>query len=245
MFGFYTPILILQSLCIYHAYRNNSEQKWYWLIIFFPAIGCLIYLYHHFYSRQNISSLAEGVKVVINSNYKIERLEKELKFADTVVNKSRLADEYVKVGRYSEAINLYADCLKGFMADDPHLMIKLVHAHYLNSEFEQAVQVGDKLKTEKLFRDAIERIGYALALAQVGQKVRAEEMFIDMDRPFTNYEHRIAYSRFLIEEGRVEESKTKLLELLDEFNHMEKMERRQKSDLVQEIKNLLGSLQKN
>lgn len=245
MFGFYTPILVLQSVCIYHAYRNNSEQKWYWLIIFFPAIGCLIYLYHHFYSRQNISSISEGVKGVINSSYKIERLEKELKFVDTVVNKSRLADEYVKVARYSEAINLYSDCLKGFMADDPHLMIKLIHAHYLNNEFEQAVQVGDKLKTEKLFRDTIERIGYALALSNLGQKARAEETFIDMDRPFTNYEHRIAYCRFMIGESRVEESKTKLLELLDEVNQMERMERRQKSDSVHEIKDLLGSIQKN
>ena len=43
MFRFYTPILILQVFCLYHAYKNKSENWWYFLILMFPLIGSLIY----------------------------------------------------------------------------------------------------------------------------------------------------------------------------------------------------------
>ncbi len=80
MYGFFFPIIImLQVVCLLHAYRNGSDQKWYWLILFYPIIGSIIYLYEHFYSRKNMADLSEGVKGVINSNYEIQKLEKEVK----------------------------------------------------------------------------------------------------------------------------------------------------------------------
>ncbi len=74
MFRFYTPIILLQAFCLYHAYKRNEEQKWFWIILIFPAIGCLIYLYHTFYSKENIEDLTEGVKTSFINNYKIDKL---------------------------------------------------------------------------------------------------------------------------------------------------------------------------
>ena len=95
MLRFYTPILILQIFCLYHAYKSNSQQKWYWLIIFFPFFGSLLYLFDTFYTRGNIRSLTEGVKGMMNSNYRLEQLERELKFSDNVSNRVNLADAYI------------------------------------------------------------------------------------------------------------------------------------------------------
>jgi hypothetical protein len=241
MFGLYTPVLILQAFCLYHAYRNNSEQRWYWLILFIPVIGCALYLYHHFYSRNSIQNIAEGVKGIVNTNYKIEQLEKAYRFSNNLTNRVNLADAYVAYGRYAEAVDLYKESLTGFMADDPTLRMKLLAAHYGSGDYETAVVYGRDLETEKTFRDAEEHIGYAWALHRLGRTEEAGRHFEAMDRSFTNYKHRIEYCKFLRETNRLEDLKTKLTELSEEVEHMKGTERRLRRDVVREIRELYST----
>src|SRR5688572_26679205 len=124
MFGFYTPIVLLQAFCVYHAYRNRAEQRWFWFILLLPFVGSMVYLFYHFYNRQNINTLAETVKGVVNSNYKIEQFEKAHRFADTLTNRLNLAEAYVQIGRHDEAIGLYRESLVGFMSDDVSIRMK-------------------------------------------------------------------------------------------------------------------------
>src|SRR5688500_8079699 len=152
MYGLYTPIFLLQAFCVYHAYRNNAEQRWYWLIVFFPLIGCLIYLLHNFNNRTTIDTLTENVKEAVISNYKLEQLEKALRFSDNLKNKTNLADAYVENGRYQDAISLYSACLQGFMSDDPFVQMKLLNAHFMNGDYDSAVKYGDKLGSDKSFK---------------------------------------------------------------------------------------------
>src|SRR5262245_41592304 len=146
MIGYYTPILILQAFCLYHAYRNNSLQPWVWLIIFLPLIGCGIYLYDHFFNRSNIETLAEGVKNVVNTNYRIEQLERAHKLSDNITTKTNLAAAYVAYGRLDDAISLYKECLTGFMADDPSLQMKLLQAYFLKQDYAAAIELGNNLE---------------------------------------------------------------------------------------------------
>ncbi|MBL0743920.1 hypothetical protein [Chryseolinea lacunae] len=238
MLGFYTPVLILQAFCLYHAYRNGSEQRWYWMIVFFSFLGCGLYLYHNFYNRRSLQTISESVKVVANSNYKIEQLEKAVRFNDNLANKIRLADAYVHIGRPKDAIALYGDCLTGFMADDPLLRMKLLQAHFTDGNLDEVIQIGDSLAGEKTFRDAHERIAYAWALHQRGNTARAQEEFESMDRTFTNYEHRHEYCKFLQATNQPEALNTKLSELLEEINHMSGTERRLKRDTIRQIRDM-------
>ena len=242
MFGYYTPILILQAICLYHAYKNNTQQMWFWLIIFFPVVGCLLYLYNNFASRRNIKTLAEGVKGVVNSNYRIEQLEKELRFSDTVNNKVNLADAYVGVHRYEEAVQLYSSCLQGFMADDPTLRMKLLHTHYQNNDYEAAINYGLALEQEKTFKNAEERALYALALYHTGRTEDAEKVFEELDKSFTNYPQRLEYARFLFAINKTEQCKEKLAEMLAEFEHMDSMEKRLKRDTIREVRYLYNEM---
>ena len=237
-FGYYTPVLILQAFCLYHAYKNSHEQKWFWIILFFPVIGGLIYLYHHFYSRRAVSDLTENLKGVFNSNYNIDKLEKEYRFNNSFANRVNLADAYVTVGRYADAVPLYQDCLKGFKADDPALLKKLLHVHFLNQDFEDAVQYGEKLGNEKSFKHAEERIAYAWALHYVSKDDKAKAVFEDMDKPYTNYPHRLEYGKFLREVSEHDKAKKVLTELYTEFEHMTKLERKQYADIPRKVKEI-------
>ena len=197
MFRFFPLILVLQGFCIYHAYKNNNLQRWFFIIFFLPLIGGLIYLYVHFYSRKNIENLSEGVKSVLNTNYQIEKLEKELKIADTTTNRIKLADEYVNVGRAEEAIELYKKSRTGISADDPELLMKLIKAGFLVKDYKTVVACGEKLQADFAFKNSEERIAYAWSLFHLDQKDEANIHFQDMDARFANHKHRLEYSKFM------------------------------------------------
>lgn len=242
MLGLYTPVFLLQAFCVYHAYRNNVEQRWYWLILFFPLVGCIIYLVQNFNSASTLKSLEENVKAAVISNYKIEQLEKALRFSDNIKNKINLADEYVSVARYGDAISLYESCLQGFMAEDPLLNMKMLNVHFMNGDYNAAVKYGDNLKSEKTFKNSEARVVYAWSLSQTGQNELAETIFDEMDKSFTNYYHRKEYCKFLIKTEKIELAKEKLFDLVQEFDHIRGPERRLNRDIFREIKDMYTTL---
>ncbi|MFZ6012973.1 MAG: hypothetical protein ACOYXT_21695 [Bacteroidota bacterium] len=177
----------------------------------------------------------------MNSNYKIEQLEKELRFSENFRNKVNLADAYVEVSRYQDAIDLYISCLQGFMADDPSLRMKLLYAYFMNGDYATAADCGNKLELEKSFKDAEERVVYAWSLYLTGQTELAERIFENMDKSFTNYYQRMEYCKFLLKVEKKEEAKKKLTELVEEFEHMKGPERQLKKETFREIKELYTS----
>lgn len=238
MLRFFTPILLLQIFCLYHAYKNNTQQKWYWLIIFFPLFGSLLYLFDTFYNKGNVKSLAEGVKGMMNTNYRIEQLERELKFSDNVTNRINLADAYMSYEKYQEAIPLYTSCLQGFMADDIPMRMKLLRAYFFSKNYDAAIALGQDLEHEKSFKNSEDRVIYAWSLHFQGQTSQAWKVFNDMDKSFTNYQHRAEFCKFLLATNRPDESKTKLTELIEELNHMRDGERKMNRPVIREIREL-------
>lgn len=238
MFGFYTLIILFQVFCLYHAYQRNAEQKWYWFIVLFSVIGCLMYLFHAFNDPGNVEAVKEGVKSVVNNNYKIEQLEKAVQHNDSFTNKINLADCYVTYGRYADAIELYLDCLKGFMSDDLALRMKLLQTYFLHQDYPAAIALGMELETEKVFKNAAERLAYAWSLHYDGKTELAETIFQDMDKSFSNYEHRTEYCKFLIATDKKEALKNKLNDLLDEFEKMKSHERTLHRNIIREIKDI-------
>jgi hypothetical protein len=241
MVGLYF-LFILQAFCLFHAYKSRTDQKWYWIIIFFPYVGCIIYLYDAFYTRRAVTTVAEGLKQVVNTNYRTEHLEREVNFSDNTKNKILLADEYVVNGRFNEAVDLYESCRDGYMVEDEPLKRKLMHALFLDKQYDKAVVFGEELKGTKDFRNAMERISLACAYQSLGRTEEAEKHFSDMDRTFTNYPHRFSYCEFLLATDRKDKAKEKLNELLGEIEQMKGPERRVHRDDIRRIEELRRSL---
>ena len=239
MYGVYTPILILQAFCIYHAYRHNAEQRWFWLIVLLPVAGSVIYLVHTFSNRRVISGLAENVKLVVNSNHWIEELEKAYEFSDNLKNRLNLADAYTGVARYGDAIALYEGCLQGFMADDPAVRIKLLQCFFLNGEHHKVVGLGNDLESQSLFKNSEARVAYAWSLFHTAQKEHSSRVFESLDISFTNHYQRLEYCKFLLIVGQSDSAKTKLEALLAESRLMQATERRLKRNVMREVKELM------
>lgn len=244
MISWFYIMLALQGFCLYHAYQSRTDQKWYYLIIFIPYIGCFIYLYDAFYNRRSVTQVTEVLKQAVNSNYRVEQLEKEAQFNNSATNNIRLADAYIEIGRYSEAADLYDNCRVGFLADDESLRRKLLKARYLNGEFDKCVALGEELLSVKEFKNSEERIGLALALHKLGKTEQARKHFEDMNRTFTNYVQREAYCQFLISTNDLPAARELASELAGEFEMMKGPERRIHRNVIRQISDLQQSLGK-
>jgi len=241
-FGFYSPIFILQAYCIYHAYKNRIDIKWFYLIFFLPLIGSLIYLYEHVYSKSKVVSVAEGIKGIVNPEYQVDQLLKEAKYADTVTNKTKLADAYFDKDRYHAAIPLYESCLSGFNKDDLGIKEKLIKAYYRVDDYEAAIEHGSDLESNPAFAKSESRVVYAWSLFMLGNVKEAKSHFSSFDLQFENYEHRLEYAKFLMQ-NREERSAKELLERMqDEIEHMESAERKAKRSYSRRINIMLKDL---
>lgn len=241
MFGFYAPLLVLHLICIYHAYRNNAEQRWYWLILFLPLIGCILYIVHQFGNR-NLETIPDGVAGVVTSNQRIQQLEKEVNHADSVTNKMNLADAYLAAGRTEQAILLYEQCAAGFMHDDPELRMKLLNAYFLKGDYATAIRYGELLENEKLFKNAEEKSALAWSYYHTGDSSTAKTIFESLDRPFTNYPHRLEYCRFLKTSNQKETLVSRLTEIFKEFESMKGQERSNFHALLNQFRHLQSGL---
>ncbi|MBI1224379.1 MAG: hypothetical protein GC192_04000 [Bacteroidetes bacterium] len=240
--NYYYIIIALQAFCLYHAYKNHTQQKWYWIILFVPAIGSLLYLYENFYNRRNIDSLAEGVKGLVFSNYEVGKLEKEVKFSPTLTNKINLGNAYTERGRYDEALALYASCEKGYNEDNPELLHRLLKVYYLKKDYEKVVGYGKKLEPVKKLGDSDDKVAYAWALHRIGETEKAEAKFKELDSRFANYLARLEYARFMIETGRSAPAKTLLNNILEECDSMDRYEKSSKKWVVREAKRILQGI---
>lgn len=243
MFGLFPLSLIIQVYCLYHAYKNNADQKWYWLIIFFPLIGCIFYLYFNFYNRENIDQVSTTIKEIANPNYKVQQLEKQVNFSDTVANKTKLADKYLSSGNYAEAIELYESCIDGNSYVDTHIYSQLVIAYYFMQNYDNAIFYGEKIVNDTDFGESENKIYFAWSLFETGKINEAENIFISMEDRYCNYPQRIAYCQFLTSLDRNEEAINKLSEMIEEYNQMDGYERRSKRKYSQQINQLYKEIE--
>lgn len=230
----YIPLMILQAYCLHHAYHNRANSIWYFLILFVPILGSVVYLYKFFYSRDKVDTITESVKETFDSTYKKKNLVKNFNHSDTMQNKTKLAEELFYEGDFETSIALYESCLKNNTSDS-ELLKKLVLLHYYNKEYDKAIFYGDQLVDDTFFKNDEERIALAWSYYEVGKSESAEEVFMDMNRVFSNYTHRLEYVKFLKLTDNNSVAKSLLEEMMSEFERMQKDSRRQKKHFLTTI----------
>lgn len=238
MIRFFPLVLALQAFCIYHAYNNKGGQSWwYFVIIFLPLAGSLAYLYVHFYSRQKVDMIQEEVKVALVENYKLNKLEDQLKFSDTHTNRMELAAEHYKVGNYDRATEIYESSKQGMFANDPELNLKLLETYYAADNHQKVIELGKSLAEVKEFSQSPEKIAYAWSFHKLGDDASADSVFKEMDNDYANYQGRIEYVKFLLKKES-DQALAKLTTLMEEINLMDSYEKRLYKDSIKQIKNL-------
>jgi hypothetical protein len=224
--NFYYLSMALQAICVYHCIRKGNQNKWIWIIVFLPVIGCLIYFFSEIVTSRDINKVQSGLGEFINPSGSIKKLEDNVRFSDTFNNRIALADAYLVAGFTDKAIEIYESNLKGAFVENEHVLAQLVMAYNQKKDFHSLISTAEKIKALPQFANSHCHVLYANALTQAGFLEKGETEFLKMNSKYSHYEARYCYALFLMKEAREIEAHNILSQVVSEARHLSSGEKR-------------------
>jgi hypothetical protein len=157
-----------------------------------------------------------NVQRTLDPGKDLRRYEAEARASGGVAARQRYADELARQGRYDDAIGEYRAILTGLYEHDPNILLALAQA-----EFQKGDAVAARATLERLirqnpdFKSADGHLLYARAVEAAGDVQKALEEYQALAGYYPGGEAPVRYARLLRAEGRSEEAKRVLKELLD------------------------------
>ena len=238
----YYLIVALQAFCIYHVYKTHRPYYWYFLILFIPVIGSIIYIITQVYNKSDADKIQNEITSIINPTKKIKDLEKKIEFLDTYTNRIELADAYVENKDYGNGIVNYKKTLEDIDQNDLYACQQLILCYFQLQDYEGIVEHAEVILNKSEFKGSKQQFCYGLALRGLGRVEAAEIQLKQIDRPYSNYNERLELAKFYIEDNRISEGKELLKEIATESQRMTKPNRQIYKTTIVEVERLLKSL---
>lgn len=218
----YYLIIGLQLYCAYHAYTTRNKLYWYLIIFLAPVLGSVIYLVTQVFTKKDVEKVQKELTAVINPTAKIKDLEAKVAFADTYQNRLDLADAYLEISDFGNAITHYKEALSGGHSKDYYGHEQLVKAYFGFDEYAEVITTAQIIKDKPDFSSSKAQFLYGLSLSKVGDHDEAEKILKKVDKRYSNYEERLILAQFLKDNNKEEEAKELVGELLTEGAYMTK-----------------------
>ena len=238
-------IVALQAFCIYHLFKYRTNFYWIFLILFLPLIGCIIYLITQVYNKRDAEKITSDITQIINPTKKVKDLEKELEFSDSYQNRINLADAYLDIKDYNNAITHYLEALEDRSQNSIYTIKKLIEAYFNIEDFENVIFYAHKIKDKSEFKKSRTQFLFGLALEQIGKLAEAEHHISQIDIRYSFYEERLTLAKFLLSIKKEEEAINLLDEISAESQHMTKTNKRIYKTTILEVDKLLTDLNTN
>ena len=235
-------IIALQVYCLYHFYKNRTNYYWVFLILFLPLIGCAIYLITQVYNKRDAEKIQDEIVSIINPTKKISDLEKRLQFSESYQNRVNLADAYLEIKDYNNAIKHYKDAIEGDFQSDLYVIKQLIEAYFNVEDYEQVILYVEKIKDHTEFKKSRSQFLYGLAFERLGRLEEAETNLKQIDIRYSFYEERLILAKFLINQDKKEEAKEILEEIYTESQHMTKLNKRLYRTTIEDVEKLISEV---
>lgn len=195
-------LLMIQVSFAVHAVRRGRDTYWVYIILFVPAIGCMVY-----FVTQVLPDLERGRAVRMAGNRLVGAVDpqQELRYrkaqlnrCDSIEKRLQLADECMEAGMWQDAIVLYARCLQGVQQDDPRIMLQLAQAQFASNDYAETKVALDRLiEVNPDFRSADGHLLYARTLESLGMLEEAVVEYRVLADSYPGEEARARYGLLL------------------------------------------------
>lgn len=205
-YGFLIGLLV-QLACAAHVIRTGRNLLWILPIALLSWIGCIAYLV--------IAVLPDAVRAhmparrfydeptsIADPGTSYGRKKRDMETIGSAQSKRVFAEECIKRGRYTEAVELYESAMEGPHTEDPALLHGLARAKLLAGDGAGAQAAFESLKSVSpadFTTDA--RLHYARALALQGKNDAALAEYRALVPTFPGEEARCRYAQLLLETG--------------------------------------------
>lgn len=208
------PLLILQLACLVHAVRTGRPYWWFWIIMAFPLLGALLYLFVEV--RPSLGPLDwQAILWRFKSpRDRVRVLESSFEESPTTKRCIALAAELRSQGMHGEACDVLSSGLVGPFQNDTTLLLLLADAHLDLGEPHEAQECLDRC-TEQLRNDeeTTLRLYRARILSMTGRFAEAEPIFQGLMKGRRSESPCYHFAEALLQAGRSDEA----AEILDDI----------------------------
>ena len=206
-------IIALQAFCVYHIWKTGRPYYWYFVIIFIPVIGSIVYILTQALNKSDVEKIQKDVTVLINPTKIITELEAAVKFADTYQNRVALADALFENSNWADALTNYNAALDGNFKADYYLNSRLLETYYRLEQYQQAADHGQIIKDNPLFMGSKSAFAYGLSLDKLDRTQEAQEYLSSIDKRYSNFNERLLLAQHYV----ANDKKPLAIEILDEL----------------------------
>ncbi len=243
----YLLMLAVQIGLAIHVARTGRNLYWIMIIVFVPIVGAVAYVIVELLpDMRNNPSARRALRragQVVNPGGDRRRLEEMLHVADTVGNRSALAEVCLREGDYDRAAGLYASCLTGVHQTDPDLMLGMARAQSGQGKHEACRRTLDELIAANPHYQSVDgHLLYATTLEALGDDAAALKEFEALAAGYPGEEARVRYAKLLIRLERRAEARQTLDELLKRAKGAPRYYRDKERAWLDEARSLLASL---
>lgn len=202
---------IIQFSFAFHALKTGKDQKWIWIIILAPVVGCLAYyfmeVFPHSREERTLRKRIHDIAKAMNPDGELKRRTEEATQTASVDNREKLADECLEKGMFDEAIRLYEGCLEGPHANDARILFSCARAYFYNGNHRQAEEILARLsKAHPKFRRDEAQLLEARVLDALGETPRALALYEELRTRYVGFEAKYRYATLLKRLGREREA---------------------------------------
>ncbi len=206
-------LFAVQMMFAVHAVRSGKEYFWIYIILLVPALGCAVYFFSQVLPglgrNQAIQKAGHTLIKAVDPERELRRRKQELELADTLENRSKLAEECLQANFYAEAIGLFESCLQGMHENDPQLMLKLSEAYFKSNKFIQAKLCMDRLiEKNPDFKSHDGHLLYAKTLSALDLREEALKEYSILTDVYPGEEARVRFGLLLQKMGEPEKAKS-------------------------------------
>jgi hypothetical protein len=245
MLRFYTPVLILQIFCWYHAYKNGKDYFWYLIVLILPLIGAILYIFTQVFNKTDLEKITEEIVTAIVPSKKVKDAEKQLAFSDTFQNRVALADAHFENADYENANIHYEAALKGNFQKDFYVIKQMMGAMSQSQNYEEVIRLADEIKDKHEFKNSKSQYIYGVALDKLGRIEEAEQNLKTIDQRYSNYAERLVLAEFYHKNGKREKAVEILDEIISESQHMIPKNKKTYRQVVTDVHKLREELDNN
>ncbi|WP_346883312.1 hypothetical protein [uncultured Algibacter sp.] len=223
-------------------YKNQNSYYWAFLIMFIPVLGSIVYLVTQVYNKRDAEKITNEIAHIVNPTKKVTDLKKQLEFAETYQNRINLADAFLDIKDYNNAILHYTEALEDTSQNAFYATKQLIEAYYHLENWDNVITHVENVKTHTEYKKSRVQFLYGLALEQVGDIEAAETNLRDIDIRYSFYEERLILAKFLLHINKNEDAKEILRNVQTESSHMTKPNKRLYRTTIFEVDKLLKAL---
>jgi hypothetical protein len=238
--------LALSIPLIVHCIRNGRNTIWVIVLLALPLLGSAIYFAVEILpdlrnSRASRRAL-RGIRSTLDPEGNLRRAENAVKVTGDVASRQQYADELVRLGRATEAVSIYQNCLTGVFADDPKLLLGYAHAQFAaNDPAGARATLDDLIRKNPEFKSPDGHLLYARALEAEGNAEKALDEFKTLAGYYPGAEAAVRYALLLKRSGQQQAARDVLQSVLERAKYAPAHYRKAQRDWLGEAEKELWS----